>query len=194
MRIIAVGTTLLVLATTSLSAQKSEENRNPRQGFWIGFGLGEGSTGADCSSCDNSRTTGLSGYLRMGGTLSQSVLIGGETNGWTHSKNSVDEAMGFASAVLIWYPSRTGAFYLKFGLGVMRYTADDGVDKLEANAAAGSLGLGYEFRASRNMSVNVFLNSLASAPASFKFDGVSAPSGEDIKLNLVQFGVGLTWH
>ena len=62
MRIVAVGTALLVLATTNLSAQKSEENRNPRQGFWIGFGLGGGSIGADCNSCDNTRTNGLSRY------------------------------------------------------------------------------------------------------------------------------------
>jgi hypothetical protein len=76
----------------------------------------------------------------------------------------------------------------------MQYTFDTGSNKLEATAAAGSFGLGYEIRASRNMSVNVFLNSLASAPASFKINGVSAPSGEDIKLNLVQVGLGLTWH
>lgn len=197
MRRLTLALALTVLCAGSLAAQKKPDpaaNANPRQGFWIGFGLGAGSAGADCTNCDNSRTGGFSGYLRLGGTLSQHLLLGGETNGWFHSESGVDESMGFGSVVLMWYPSATGPFYLKFGLGGMNYTAKGGGNKLTATAAAGSLGAGYELRLRPNMSLNFFVNALASAPASFKFNGVSAPSGEDIKLNLVQLGLGLTWH
>lgn len=181
-----------------LQAQKAADpaaDRNPRQGFWIGFGLGAGSVGADCSNCDTVRAGGFSGYLRMGGTLSRHFLLGGELNGWGHTESGADESMGFGSLVLLWYPSATGAFYLKFGIGGMSYTANIPVaGKIEATAGSGSFGLGYEFRVRRNMSLNPFLNVLATAPTSWKWNGVSVPSGQDIKLNLVQLGLGLTWH
>lgn len=197
MRRLPLALALTFLCAGSLAAQKKPDpaaNPNPRQGFWIGFGLGAGSVGADCTNCDNSRTNGLSGYFRLGGTLSPHLLLGGETNGWARSESGVDETMGFGSAVLLWYPSATGPFYLKFGLGGMSYQAKGGGNKLTATAAAGSLGLGYELRLKRNMSLNFFANALASAAASFKYNGVTAPTGEDIKLNLLQVGLGLTWH
>jgi hypothetical protein len=197
MQVLKLVLALTVLTAGALSAQKQPDpsaNPNPRQGFWIGVGLGAGSAGVDCTSCDNTRKTGFSGNLRLGGTLSRHLLLGGETNGWVFSESSVDYSMGFGSLVLLWYPSATGAFYLKVGVGGMSYTAKGGGAELTATAASGSFGLGYEFRVRRNMSLNLYLNSLASAPASFKFNGVSAPTGEDIKLNLVQFGLGLTWH
>ena len=197
----------LVFTATAASAQTkpvapapvapvapTEQPRNQRQGFWIGFGLGDGSAGVDCSSCATDRTSGLSGNLRLGGTLSQSVLLGFESNGWIHSEQGIDETLGFGSAVVVWYPSRTGAFYLKFGLGVMSYTATDGVDDFTATAPAGSFGLGYDFRVGRNMSITPFLNSLATSAASLKLNGTAFPTSEDIKVNLLQFGVGLTWH
>ena len=186
---------LTVLCAGALSAQvKPGANPNPRQGFWIGFGLGGGSAAIDCPSCDTQRFTGASGYLRLGGTLSQRVLLGVETNGWVHSESGVDETMGFGTLALLWYPSATGAFYLKVGLGGMSYSGKGGGDEITATAAAGSFGLGYEFRVRRNMSVNLFLNSLASAAAKFKINGSTAPTNEDVTFNLVQLGVGLTWH
>jgi hypothetical protein len=113
-------TGILVLALAALAggtarAQKVLQKGNTRAGFWIGFGVGAGSAGTDCSSCSTERFAGLSGYLRLGGTVSQHILIGGETNGWVHSQRGADENMGFLSAVLVWYPSRTGAFFLKSG-------------------------------------------------------------------------------
>jgi hypothetical protein len=197
MRVLKAVLALTILTAGGLSAQTKYDpstNPNPRRGFWIGFGLGAGSAGVDCQSCTSDRTTGFSGYLRLGGTLSRHLLLGGETNGWVHSESGVDQSIGYGSVVLLWYPSATGAFYLKFGVGGMAYSAKGGGSEITATAASGSFGLGYEFRVRPNMSVNLFLNSLASAPASFKFNGVSAPTGVDIKLNLVQLGVGLTWH
>jgi len=212
MRIIAVSTALLVLATSSLSAQRLVENRNAREGFWIGLGVGAGSAGLDFACCRSTRSTGPSGYVRLGGTVSQNVLIGGETGGWTYSENGATYMIGAASAVVLWYPDRTGAFYLKVGLGALHYGASDhwrpsvpvavvdvffpfyGEAEVHALAAYGSFGLGYEFRVGRNTSINAFLNGLASTAAKLEVSDVSQPSSQNIKVNLVQVGVGLTWH
>ncbi len=102
--------------------------------------------------------------------------------------------MSFASFVAMWYPSAAGALYLKFGIGGMTYRADDGVDEITATAGSFSLGVGYEIRAGRNFSVTPFFNALATAPVSFKLNGAPASAGQDISMNLVQIGVGVTWH
>jgi hypothetical protein len=181
---------LAVLAAAPLAAQ----HPNTRQGFWIGFGVGGGSVGADCQSCPTDRTNGGSGYIRLGGTLSPILQLGGESNGWFHSGGGVDESMGFASFIANIYPSRTGAFFLKVGIGGMSYRADDGASVLTATAPSGSLGVGYDIRVGRNFSLTPFINSLATSAVSFKLDGVTVPSSEDFKMNMVQFGLGFTWH
>lgn len=190
----ALMLTAAAAAAQSKPAAPEDQPRNAHRGFWISFGLGGGSAGVDCSSCSTERTSGFSGNFRIGGTLSQRLLLGFETNGWLHSESGVDETLGFGSAVLAWYPSRTGAFFLKFGIGGMTYKATDGVDDFTATAAAGSFGLGYDFRMGRNFSLTPYVNSLATSAATFKLNGTALPTSEDVKINLIQFGLAATWH
>jgi hypothetical protein len=182
----------LTLLTGPLLAQSAGRS-NTRQGFWASLGMGAGSTGANCNQCSDDRSTGGSGYLRLGGTLSNKILLGGESTGWFKSENTVDETLAFASFVLLWYPSATGAFYLKFGLGGMTYSAQAPLLELEAEAPSGSFGLGYEIRVARNVSIVPFFNSLASSPVEVKVNGVPIPT-DDISVNLVQLGIGVTLH
>ena len=189
-----VLTMLLMCAVTAISLEAQSVRRtNSRQGFWIGLGAGGGSVGADCVGCTSDRTSGFSGYVRLGGTVSRKILLGGETNGWFHSESGVNENLGFASFVLLFYPSAAGAFFLKVGAGGMKYKADDGVDEITATAPAGSLGLGYEFRAGRMFSVVPYFNALGSSSVRAKFNGITI-STNDIRVNLVQLGIGVTWH
>jgi hypothetical protein len=44
------------------------------------------------------------------------------------------------------------------------------------------------------MSLVPYLNSLASSAVLMHVNGVPVTTGEDITLNLVQFGLGVTWH
>lgn len=178
-----------------LQAQETQPQvKNARSGFWFSGGLGWGSVGADCDGCTSDRTGGFSGNIRLGGTLGGGrFLLGGESNGWFHSESGVNENMGFASFIFVWYPSRTGAFFLKFGIGGMYYKADDGIDEITATAPAGSFGLGYDFRVGRNLSLTPYLNSLATSSVEAKFNGVSI-GGLDITTNLIQVGLAITVH
>jgi hypothetical protein len=143
--------------------------------------------------CSTDRTSGSAGYLRLGGTLSPIFQLGGESNGWFHSSGGVDETLGFASFIANIYPSRAGAFFLKVGIGGMSYRADDGVAVITATAPSGSLGAGYDIRVGRNFSLTPFINSLATSAVSFKVGGVTITT-DDFKVNLVQIGLGVTWH
>ena len=181
---------LALVAGGSLAAQAKRPNT--REGFWWGLGLGWGVAGESCADCAGDQLSGLAGNLRLGGTVSPSVLIGAETNGWYRSDGDDDRALSFGSAVVVIYPSPTGAFYLKAGLGLMSYFAETSQGDLTARAGAAILGAGYDFRVGRNVSVVAFLNSLASTETEYELDGASAGTG--ITMTLFQLGVGVTWH
>jgi len=183
-RIMSVVFCLAILVPTAADAQRS----NTREGFWIGFGLGVGSLGFGGDVVDADRETGLSGYFRLGGTLSQKLLIGGETNGWTKSINGVTTTVGFLGGVVVFYPSATGSFYLKGGLGFV------GLDEAELSGSgfALSLGLGNEFRMGNNFSIVAFLNAIGSSGVGLKLSGASL--GIDVDPNIVQLGIGVAWH
>jgi hypothetical protein len=183
----------IALATVLAAGPLVAQHPNTRQGFWIGLGAGFGSVGTDCPSCSTDRTSGGAAYLRLGGTLSPILQLGGESDGWFHSSGGVDETLGFASFIANIYPSRTGAFFLKVGIGGMSYRADDGVAVVTATAPSGTLGAGYDIRVGPNFSLTPFINSLATSAVSFKVGGITITT-EDFKVNLVQIGLGVTWH
>lgn len=182
-RILAI---LLILAigAPALEAQRP----NTRQGFWISFGLGAGSLDLGGDVEDFARETGLSGYLRLGGTLSQTILIGGETNGWVKTIDGVTTQVGFLGPVAVFYPSATGSFYIKTAVGIL--TVEE--DFISGTGFATSLGIGNEFRVGNNFSIVLFLNGIQSFGVEAKVDGMS--TGINVDPNLVQLGVGVAWH
>lgn len=169
----------LTLLASSRPAEAQDSGPRERQGFWIGFGLGPGSL--SCDDCSGSETS-YSGNFRLGGTISRKVLLGFESNAWYKEQSGVSLTMANASAVVIFYPSATGGFHLKGGLGVSRLEVEiSGLGGGGETGAGALLGIGYDFRAGRNFSLTPFLNGLGG-----NFDGGSA--------NFWQVGLGLSWH
>ncbi len=191
MRILATACLLATFATF-VSAQNVRPNT--RQGFWIGLGLGGGTVGVECSQCGDHRVSGAGGYLRFGGTISPGFLLGVESNAWATEYRGVEHRLGFGSVVGYWYPSRNGAFYVKLGLGGMTYTRDNGTDELTARAGTLAVGTGYEIRIGRNISAVPYLNLLGSGKTDFEVNGQPVATDADLTLNLLQVGLGLTWH
>ena len=178
---------VLLIATLTASVAQAQKP-NTREGFWIGFGFGVGSVGFGGDVEDHDRSTSLSGYLRMGGTLSQKVLIGGESNNWVGSIHGIENTVGFLGGVVLFYPSATGSFYLKGGLGLVAWQQE----RLTGYGLGLSLGMGNEFRMGDNFSINLFLNAIASSGVEVKGSGNS--TGHNLDPNLVQLGVGVGWH
>jgi hypothetical protein len=161
-------------------ADMSSGQPHAREGFWIGVGLGAGSLG--CEVCEGERETSWSGNLKLGGTINRRFLLGVETNGWYKSESGVTLTYGNMSAVGYFYPSETSGFYLKGGLGIATLGVE--VDEFGSDSETGGgavVGLGYDARVGRMFSLTPYLNFMAGS-----FDGGTA--------NVVQFGVGLTWH
>src|SRR3954449_4573370 len=107
----ATGICAILAAIMATSAVAQQEQT--RQGFWIGGGLGYGSLG--CDGCD--RVGAPSGYLKLGGTLRQNILLGVETNGWTKSEFGSRLTMGNVSGAVYWYPMPTNGLFVKAGAG-----------------------------------------------------------------------------
>jgi len=85
-----------------------------REGFWIGFGFGYGSADLKSPTLDSlgatGREAGATGFVKLGGTLSKSVLLGGEVNAWVKSEGGVTFTVGNVSAAAYFYPAPSRTF------------------------------------------------------------------------------------
>ena len=182
------------LACMAFAASAGAQSVKPqtRQGFGISFGLGGGSASMTCDDCPSGREGGFSGYLRLGGYVSPSLFVGGESNGWTKDEYGVETQIGSLNAVLQWYPQQASGLYLKGGAGFARATATDGIDELATTGMSMTMGLGYDWRLTRNFSLTPYANYVRSLGAEASVNDI----GTDYKLNVdvLQFGLGFTWH
>lgn len=181
----------LLIAAPALSAQ-SGTTVPDRQGFGISFGLGAGSAGADCDFCSSDRTTGLSGYFRLGGHVSQQLFVGFESNGWTKEEDGITESLGFYSGVVQWYPNPASNFYVKAGAGLALYLATDDIDDITSSALGLTLGMGYDIKAGQRFSLTPFANAMFTTKGELNLNDES--TGLNVSANLIQVGLGFTWH
>jgi hypothetical protein len=163
-----------------------------RQGFWISVGFGVGVYELNCDGCSFERAIDKSGNLRMGGSVSQKVLVGGEVMAWSHYADGVDEWGGALTAVMLYYPSSSGGLFLKGGLGVGGYDASGYGWQQTATGLALSGGLGYDLRLATNFSVTPYLNGFYAFQAPLELSG--SPTGTDATQELVQIGFAITFH
>ncbi len=144
---------------------------NARDGFWLAIGLGAGAESfrADDGLGWSDDKGGAVGYLKLGGTVSRSLLLGAEAQVWTARyygrtySEDYDRTLGSLMAIAQVYPSPTGAVWLKGGVGFARDELDlfgpptqptvTGRDGL-----AFDLGLGYDFRVGRSVSLTPSLD------------------------------------
>jgi hypothetical protein len=179
MRFVSRSVTVAVALVLAGASVANAQHAQTRKGFWIGFGLGMGSLGFTCDGCISDRESALSGYLKMGGTLSPKLLLGGETNGWTKSEGGTTMTAGNLSLTAYYYPVPAGGLFLRGGLGAssLQITGADAETGLGA-----SIGAGYDIRVGTNFSVTPVLN--------FNWGKPVTGLGQ----NFVQFGIGATFH
>jgi hypothetical protein len=164
--------------TLSLPVALHAQDKPARDGFWFNIGLGAGSFG--CEGCETT-LTGLTGQLSLGGTINQHVSLGVSSNGWTKSENGATLSMGSLTAMLRYYPSSTGNFFLTGGLGIATLSAGAiGVGSASTTGTAAILGLGYDIRLNNSVSLTPFWNGIGGS-----FDGGTASFG--------QIGLAFTW-
>jgi hypothetical protein len=193
--------TIKVVWLSVLAAAGTAAQRPHRSGLWFEIGSGPAAVRVACSGCEDVTTAGGSGaLLRLGGTLSDRVLLGVETFGFT------DQTFGFVSgdtsfvaetgtvgAVVLWFPWGSGTF-LKGGVGVAEGTFTTSPTpgspvKIEGVGVGLTFGLGYDLYLSRKFAVT------ANAAAFITAIGdIVLPTGtvDDVIATMYVLAIGLT--
>ena len=167
-----------VVAGLAVATAAQAQQASVRQGFWFSGGLGMGSLGSDGS---NSRETGMSGDVSLGGTLSPRWLLGVGSSGWSKSEQGGRLTVATLDARVRFYPSATGGFFLTGGIGGASIRASVGGLSATENGAGAIFGLGYDYRVASNASITPYWNGFA-----MKSDNNDA--------NVGQVGLAITLH
>lgn len=166
------------MAAVLVMPAQAQQNPQTREGFWISFGIGYGSLG--CDDCDDDRRSGTNANLRMGGTLSQRLLIGGEINGWSKTEGDATLTVGNFGPVLLFYPNPNGGLFLKGGIGMANASLDFGTFDVDETGVGITIGIGYDARVGRSFALTPYFDILA---GNFDFGST----------NQFAFGLGFTW-
>jgi hypothetical protein len=187
-RLVCAGAALLFLAPTIAKAQEGQEGQegHPHRGFWIGFGIGGGSAKTD--GAEESLAGGVV-YLRLGGTVGQKWLLGGEAMGWGRNQDGVSYGRGNTTFTAMFYPSQRGGLYLKGGVGVAYVDVSTelfgaGVSFSEAGFGS-TFGLGWDIRLGNNIYLTPNLD--------WMFQSIQILESTQ-NTNLLVLTVGLIWH
>jgi hypothetical protein len=183
---------VVLFAASSASAGHPQE----RRGFWIGFGGGYGSAKVSCDDCEGGDREGsFTGFLKLGGTLNQRVLLGVEANGWIKEQDGATVTLGSFTGTVTFYPQATSGFFLKGGVGasyVDNEFRDGSLTTTLSKTGWGVLaGIGYDVRVGRNISITPSVNYYYGQPGDLSFEGETIGGW---KQNVIDFGVGITFH
>lgn len=145
-RTMAFAATLLLMSGSGLVAQDTA----PHSGFWLSGGLGGGTT--DTDSDDDS---GPAAYLRMGGTPSDRVLLGGEIIGMSRDVGGSTVSQANTTFSVLYYPSSPGGFFAKAGAGfataVVSTDVVGGTFETDESGVGLTFGAGYDVRIGGNL-------------------------------------------
>jgi hypothetical protein len=190
---------VLVAATLLLSA--------PAPGLGIPrSATGSGSASAAAMGPRRSRLTArtapgderqgsFSGFLKLGGTLNQHVLLGVESNGWTKEEEGTRVTIRRPHRNRHRLPTGRRRLFLKAGAGASYLRSEFREGSFSASfdktGWAVLVGAGYDFRVGRNVSLTPCINYHYGKPGDIDVDGEVLPG---FKQNVVSFELGITFH
>jgi hypothetical protein len=177
-RTTAFAATLLLVSGSSLAAQDAASH----SGFWLGGGLGVGLTDEDSAGDD----AGPAAYLRMGGTPSDRVLLGGEVIGLSRDVGDATVSQANTTFSVLYYPASPGGFFAKGGIGfasaIVSTDVAGGTFTSDESGFGLTFGAGYDVRIGGNLYLTPNLDILVQT-----FDDFADS-------NLFLFSLGIGFH
>jgi hypothetical protein len=165
--------------------------RSNRRGFWLSAGLGVGGESFDARDGLgwSDAESGPFAALKLGGTVGSNVLLGAELSGWTdryYRNNDLDRSLASLMGIVQWYPAARGDFWLKGGLGFAhsedrQYFGTGSAVEWKQDGTAFAIGLGYDARVARNVSLTPSLD-------------FTAHRYSDHDERILSLGVAVTFH
>lgn len=199
--VLAAAVAAIVVLPASARAQQSTPAapvpaQATRGGLRFSLGVGSGSVGVTCPGCQTDffedRLSGLSGFVQLGGFLTPQLALTAEFMAWMKNDDVADRRVATWGAAFLGYPSPTGGFFVKGGLGGIRAIAEDSQFLLQTDAWMATTGIGYDIPVGDKVGMTAYANYVRSFGAGtwlngFSSDFVATP-------NLLQFGAALTVH
>lgn len=165
--------------------------RSRRSGFWLSAGLGVGGESFDARDGLgwSDAESGPVVALKLGGTVGSNVLLGAELSGWTdryYNSYDLDRSLASLMGIVQWYPAARGDFWLKGGLGFAhsedrQYLGGGSAVEWKQDGTAFALGLGFDARVGRNVSLTPSLD-------------FTAHRYNDHDERILSLGVAVTFH
>lgn len=191
MRLVTRASVLLATIGVLAAGVAPAQHPQTRQGFWIAFGLGYGA--AKLSSCSGCSSEGSgTGHVRLGGTLNEQLLLGGDITGWVKEQSGVTATVGAVSFVAQYYPMPASGLFLKGGVGYSGVAFEAGGDQVTGTGFGLSAGAGYDIRVGRNISITPIVDFLYGGSRDLQLDGTTVLDG--VSSTLLNFGLGVTFH
>ena len=177
-----------------------------RSGFWLSFGIGPGEGNIECSCPlpnDDVWRGGSSGsgYIALGGTVSPNLQLGGEITTWARQNDNQNRSSNIAllSFVARYYPSASGNFFLKGGIGVGAGRLEANVQNVSLRLESGGLGLqfGLGYDAVVGKARKFAITPSLTLAAVFAEEDVLVIDGNRLggpaNPSFLQIGIGVTW-
>jgi hypothetical protein len=160
-----------------------------RAGFWGALGLGAGGESFDLRDGAGYATPLYrpTVSLRLGGTVSQQLRLGGEILAWIDDQGDRTETLSSFLFITQFYPLTEAGLYLKGGLGLGRNEVDfdDGFG-VGDTGFAGLLGTGWEVRVGRRIYLNPVIDLVQHA--------YTGRGGDRYRERLVNLGFGVLFQ
>jgi len=181
----------------------AQRPRRPhRGGLWGEIGFGPGRVRISCSGCtDVVAGSGSTGYIRIGGTVSDHVVIGFEAFslfnrafGFSAGDSTTTAETAMAAVVVIWFPGRHGLFF-KGGVGIAggQFTVP-GAAGADTSLGAGSgltFGMGWDIAISRKFAITTNFAAYVTAVGDVALPGQRV---DDVIATMYQASIGFTFR
>lgn len=121
----------------------------------------------------------MAGNFAVGGTLSKSLLLGVESDGWSKSESGGTLTSWNLSGVAFFYPAPAAGLFLKGGVGIGGWT----IAGEETESGLGLVaGVGYDLPVGRTVSIT--------PTATYRWSQLV----DSINQNVIQLGLSFTLH
>jgi hypothetical protein len=190
----AFAVLLVALPLVPLQAQHRPGIRDAgaggRHGFWGVFELGAGSEAVNFDNDGlgySDQLTRPECALRLGGTVSRHVRLGGEVNAWVNQRSGITETVGGVLFVAQLYPSARNVFFLKGGAGLGWSSVEDQFGgSISDGGFASNVGVGYDIRIGRQWALV--------PTANLNFYRLNGGAGGDYTERVGTIGLGIAYQ
>jgi hypothetical protein len=173
------------------AAAAGETTPHPNGGFWISAGLGGGSASLRCDICQGNARSAPSGILAFGTRTRKGTRFGAELTAWRHGEAGVVRRVIAANAVTYLTPLHNARpLFLKLGLGMLRFAADDGDADIRTTAVGATIGVGARIPVNPRYTIDPFVSVFDGSGVHLDMRGEHVSDYAGVRL--VHFGVAVS--